>query len=96
VTEVKIDDLTQFLQVIDTYHKPGWIYRGVTDSSFTLIPKIGRKECCPEYSLNTERLLLRVFKQRAIRHVTPQPSCDLEWLALGQHHGLPTRLLDWS
>ena len=94
--DARIDDLEPFLQVVDTNHMPGWIYRGVADSSFILLPKIGRPEFRPQYSVTTEKLLLRTFKQRAIRHVTPQPSSELEWLALGQHHGLPTRLLDWT
>ena len=89
-------NLEPFLQLVQKYHQPGWIYRGVADSSFTLLPKVGRVEFRAQYSLKTERLLLQIFKQRAVRHVTPQPTSDLEWLAVGQHHGLPTRLLDWT
>ena len=90
------DNLERFLQIVDAHHKPGWIYRGVADSSFALLPKVGRSEFRAQYSLKSEALLLRTFKQRAIRHVSPQPTSELEWLALGQHHGLPTRLLDWT
>ena len=94
--EVDIDSLEAFLQLVDEEHKPGWIYRGVADSAFTLLPKVGREIFRPQYSLNTEKLLLRTFQQRAVRHVNPQPTSELEWLAVGQHHGLPTRLLDWT
>jgi FRG domain len=96
VTDERITSLEDFLQIVQRYHEHGWIYRGVGDSSFALLPKIGRIEFRPQYSVETERLLLRTFKQRAIRFASPLPSTDLEWLALGQHHGLPTRLLDWT
>jgi FRG domain len=85
-----------FLELVNGYHKPGWIYRGVSDSSYELLPRIGRLEYRKHYSVKTERLLLQIFKQRAIRLVSPLPTSELEWLAVGQHHGLPTRLLDWS
>lgn len=91
-----INDVEPFLQLIEAYHKPGWIYRGVSNSSFALLPKVGREVYRSQYSLQNERLLLRTFKQRAVRHVSPQPTSELEWLAVGQHHGLPTRLLDWT
>ena len=94
--EERVDDLEPFLQLLNTHHMPGWIYRGVADSSFPLLPKVGRLEFRSQYSLKSEQLLLRTFKQRAVRHVSPQPTSDLEWLSLGQHHGLPTRLLDWT
>jgi hypothetical protein len=45
--------------------------------------------------LNPERML-DLFKQRSIPHLERLPANDFEWMFLAQHHGLPTRLLDWS
>ena len=96
--EIRIDTFTEFHEVIETYDARTVIYRGMKSVKYPLIPKIGR--IVPPKSIGTretnEKEILRLFKERAVRFLDSMPTSDWDWLALGQQHGLPTRLLDWT
>ncbi|MFR7670543.1 MAG: FRG domain-containing protein [Collinsella sp.] len=40
--------------------------------------------------------MLDEFKHSALSRSDVHPEDYWDWLVLAQHHGLPTRLLDWS
>src|SRR5437016_2049049 len=71
-------------------HRSGFVFRGVPHVTHAL-----------ESSLQTggfanhERRLLTSFRKYASRNAVPGDSV-WNWLSLAKHHGLPTRLLDWS
>ena len=75
-------------------HRNLFVYRGEPDASFVLSTSLRRN--CKDKSQFLEPPMLLNFTKYAILE---EPSIEASvWnqMILGQHHGLPTRLLDWT
>ncbi|GHV67619.1 hypothetical protein AGMMS49928_05030 [Spirochaetia bacterium] len=92
---VRIDTTIDFHKALIDLKKIslGSIFRGVSNCDYQLIPSIGRIK---KDIYIVEKNLMRKFKESAIGYIGRLPNDEYEWLALAQHHGLPTRLLDWT
>lgn len=74
-----------------------WAFRGQGDNTWELMNAIERTDFIHLYK-GVETEFLAEFQRGARNYLTNDdlPSHLIEWLALMQHHGAPTRLLDFS
>ncbi|MDO8266027.1 MAG: FRG domain-containing protein, partial [Candidatus Saccharibacteria bacterium] len=74
-------------------------FRGVPDSSYELIPSLGRIPQLIDDEIMLTSYELRIideFKRRVSPLLNYSPKSEWEWLFISQHYGMPTRLLDWT
>lgn len=102
MTVINISSWGDFKQQISLPGMQSWVYRGQSDQRWPLLSAIARYLVDFRVHKNAwpyqEERLLRVFKRKAhhfLQHL-PQEDDAFEWLALMQHFGTPTRLLDFS
>ncbi len=74
-------------------YRSNYVFRGLTDRDYDLQTSLRRLN---GPFANLERHLLRNFRKYAQLGNIDQYFSDWKWLTIGQHHGLPTRLLDWT
>jgi len=104
-----INDWPEFVTEIEQIEQPHslstrYLYRGQSDAGWQLDPSFPRElRALPENPSgfrDLEKQTIAMFQRKAHLHLNgsdlPDKDHVLQWLALMQHYGAPTRLLDWT
>ena len=104
----RISTWSDLAGLVEKYRANRWIFRGVDDATHSLLPGIGRPGTRKDMDTGrdlpfdeAEEINMLARFQREVRpHATTDTRADLKYdwelRTLAQHHGLKTRLLDWS
>ncbi len=91
-----------FLGLVTQPPYSNWAFRGERDERWPLYSSLSRYlrnfGVAPKAWPQQESRIIRIFKRKAHQFLEkpPDPGDDFQWLALMQHHGAPTRLIDFT
>ncbi len=99
---LRLESWEAFLGLVTSPPYSNWAFRGERDERWPLYSSLSRylqnfgvaQPAWPQQ----EARILRIFKRKAHQFLGQPPDWDddFQWLALMQHHGAPTRLIDFT
>jgi len=93
----RVQDLMDIAsQCFFTEARGRWVFRGHADKNWQLMPSVGREKHESKSREKYERSLFDIFCRETHGYLPNFPKDEWEWLSIAQHHGLPTRLLDFT
>lgn len=102
ITEIRIETMEQVMELMyEQEYRPELqryrdlhVYRGESNASYTLSTSLMRN--CKSLSRQLEMPMLQNFTKYAVLEEPIIEGNVWKQMIVGQHHGFPTRLLDWS
>lgn len=97
---VEISTWARLSRELESMSREWWLFRGQEDASWpmtsTLTRELERRRIPMQRWSDSELRAIRIFQRKAHLLLQRTPADLFEWVALMQHHGAPTRLLDFT